>query len=309
MNLPKYLLPALLLSVPILQAQTPQSWYTVTAENTSLSVVLPAGTTYRFGDSVNNLWSNPVTVTQTVTINPVSMAGGNPFPFQDPDPGTAKELDVLQTPATQIITINNLSNVTTAALTIPAVVETPSPAQKWYTLTTESATIAVLLPAGATYRLGDYANNRWSTPITITQATTFSPVNLPSGVFPFADPDPGIAKELDVLETPSAQSVTVTNLATSPASVASVSVPGLVAPTSVGVASGATYTLTFSNFAVAPNAPQNALMVALVNAPANNANRTWEGTQMNLTMGGVTMTCTYGQTYTDGIFTLSCTVP
>jgi len=51
------------------------------------------------------------------------------------------------------------------------------------------------------------------------------------------------------------------------------------------------------------------MCVALVNAPANNANRTWEGTQMNLTMGGVTMTCTYGQTYTDGIFTLSCTVP
>ena len=50
-------------------------------------------------------------------------------------------------------------------------------------------------------------------------------------------------------------------------------------------------------------------MFAFVNQPANDANRTWEGTQMNLSIDGVTMVCTYGQTYTSGVFTLSCTVP
>ena len=50
-------------------------------------------------------------------------------------------------------------------------------------------------------------------------------------------------------------------------------------------------------------------MFAFVNAPANMANNTWEGTQMNLTFDGVTMVCTYGQTYTNEVFTLNCTVP
>jgi hypothetical protein len=310
MNLCKSFLPALLLAAPLLHAQTtaPQSWFTVTAENPSLAVVLPAGSTYRFGDSANNLWSAPITVTQATTISPVSMSGSDPFPFADPDPGAVKELDVVETSATQTIAVDNLASATVASLTVPAIVQT-APSSNWYTLTPESATIAVLLPAGATYRFGDSANNRWSTPVTVTQATTFSPVFFPDNVFPFADPDPGSAKELDILETASAQSVAVTDLSTSPASVAAVSVPGLVAPVTVGVAPGATYTLTFSNFAIAPNTTQNALMFAFVNAPASDANRTWEGTQMNVTIGGVTMVCSYGQTYTDGVFTLSCTVP
>lgn len=309
MNLRNYVVSALLLAAPILHAQTAtQTWFTVTAENPSLAVVLPAGTTYRFGDSINNVWSKSITVTQTTTLSPVSMSNGDPFPFADPDPGTVKELDVLENAATQPIAVNNLANSTSASLTVPAIVQAV-PKSNWYTLTPESATTAVLLPAGATYRFGDTANNKWSAPITVTQATTFSPVYFPNGVFPFADPDPGFAKEFDILETATAQSVTVTNLSTAPASVAVVSVPGLVAPTTVPVGPGATYTLTFSNFAIAPNSPQNALMFAFVNEPTTNANRTWEGTQMNLTIAGVTMVCSYGQTYTDGVFTLSCTVP
>lgn len=37
--------------------------------------------------------------------------------------------------------------------------------------------------------------------------------------------------------------------------------------------------------------------------------RTWEGTQMNLVIDGATMLCSYGQAYTDDVFSLSCTVP
>ena len=48
-------------------------------------------------------------------------------------------------------------------------------------------------------------------------------------------------------------------------------------------------------------------MFAFVNQPANNANNIWEGTQMNLSIDGVNLVCSYGQTYTDGVFTLSCT--
>jgi hypothetical protein len=188
---------------------------------------------------------------------------------------------------------------------------TPVPAGPvWATITPENANIAVTLPAGTTYRLGDYTNNRWSDSITVSSPTNISPVSMAgSNPFPFSDPDQGVVKELDVLETATPQTVSVTNLALSPAATVAQIVPPLVPPTAVPVTPGTTYTLTFSNFATSPAAGQNALMLALVNAPSTNANRTWEGTQMNLTIDGVTLVCTYGQTYTDGVFSLSCTVP
>jgi hypothetical protein len=69
----------------------------------------------------------------------------------------------------------------------------------WIALTSENPSVSVTLPAGATYRSGDYGNNRWSTPITLTTTTTFDPIYWLAGVFPFPDPDPGVAKEFDVL--------------------------------------------------------------------------------------------------------------
>jgi hypothetical protein len=179
----------------------------------------------------------------------------------------------------------------------------------WQTITAENTSTAVVLPAGTTYRFGDYANNKWSAPITVTEPTTFSPVSLPSGVFPFTDPDLGVVKELDVLETAAAQAILVTNLATSPATTVSQIVPPLAASTPVPLASGSAHTLTFSSFSIAPDAGSNALMLALVNEPPTMAYRTWEGTQMTLTIDGVTLTCTYGQTFTDQVFTLNCTLP
>ncbi|MDP9049313.1 MAG: hypothetical protein M3O31_01110 [Acidobacteriota bacterium] len=188
---------------------------------------------------------------------------------------------------------------------------TPAPTGPvWITISAENPNIAVALPVGTTYRFGDYANNRWSDPVTVTSPTTFSPLSMSHGdPFPFSDPDYGTVKELDVLETTSAQSISITDFTAAPATTVAQIVPPLVPPTSVPVTPGTTYTLTFSNFATSPVAGQNALMLALVNAPATNANRTWEGTQMNLTIDGVTLVCTYGQTYTDGVFSLSCTVP
>lgn len=184
----------------------------------------------------------------------------------------------------------------------------------WFTITQESATTSVTLPAGTTYRFGTancpVANNAASwTQVTVTQATTISPVSMAStDPFPFSDPCLGTVKELDVLETSAAQTISVTNTAATPATVAMV-VPSTTPSTVVNATPGSSHTLTFTNFSVAPGSSQNALMFAFVNQPANNANNIWEGTQMNLSIDGVTLTCTYGQTYTSGVFTLSCTVP
>jgi len=180
----------------------------------------------------------------------------------------------------------------------------------WATITAENPSVSVTLPAGTTYRFGDYTNNKWSDPVTVTATTTINPVSMSSGnPFPFSDPDYGTVKELDVLETTASQTIAVTNLAASPATTISQIVPPVVPPTSVPVPPGTTYTITLSNFATSPTAGQNALMLALVNAPTTLANQSWQGTQMNLTIDGVTMVCTYGQTYTSGVFSLSCTVP
>jgi hypothetical protein len=188
----------------------------------------------------------------------------------------------------------------------------PAPVQApvWMMITSESSTMSVVLPAGTTYRFGDPANNRWSTPITVNAPTTFSPVYFPDGAFPFDDPDPGTVKELDVLETSSPQAITVTDSSVAPATTVSQIVPGLTAvPTSVPVTPGTAYTVTFSNFTIAQSAAPNTPMVAFVNAPPTLANQAWQGTQLNLTIDGVTLVCASGQGSTADAVTLSCTVP
>jgi hypothetical protein len=193
-------------------------------------------------------------------------------------------------------------------LAVPALHAQTTPTPVWATITAENTSVSVTLPTGTTYRFGDYVNNKWSEPVTVYAPTTISPVSMfNSNPFPFGDPDYGTAKELDVLETTSSQSITVTNSAAG--TTVSQIVPSLTPPASVPVAPGTSYTLTFSNFSIAPGTPQNALMLALVNSPPNSANQTWEGTQMNLTIDGVTLVCTYGQTYTNAVFSLTCTVP
>ena len=160
-------------------------------------------------------------------------------------------------------------------LAVPAVhgQTTPAPTPVWATVSAESSTTSVTLPAGTTYRFGDYVNNKWSAPVTVYAATTISPISM-AGVdpFPFSDPDVGTVKELDVLDTTASQSITVANSAAG--TTVSQIVPSLTPPAVVPVTPGTSYTLTFSNFAIAPGTPQNALMLALVNAPPNAANQT-----------------------------------
>ena len=67
---------------------------------------------------------SPITVTQTTTLSPISMGGANPFPFSDPDSGTVKELDVLETVAPQTVTVVDTSATpaTTIAQVIPSLI-------------------------------------------------------------------------------------------------------------------------------------------------------------------------------------------
>ena len=184
-----------------------------------------------------------------------------------------------------------------------------TPAPVWVTITQESQTVAVVLPAGATYRFGNAADNLWSAPITVTEPTTFSPVYYPAGVFPFPDPDVGKVKELDVMEIATPQTVQVTNLAASPATSVAMVVPGLAPPTTVPMTPGTAYTLTFSGLNIPAGSGQSAPMAAFVNAPASLAWDSWQATQLTLTVDGVTMVCTLGPSYSAQAFTLNCAVP
>ncbi len=181
------------LSGPNITLATSPVWITLTNENPSVSVSLPAGATYRFGDYANNRWSTPITLGTDTTFNQVLWPAGV-FPFPDPDSGVAKELDVLMYVSTNA---PGPAQTSEDPLSGPNITLTTSPV--WITLTNENPSVSVTLPAGATYRFGDYANNRWSAPITLATDTTFNQVLWPAGVFPFPDPDSGVAKELDVL--------------------------------------------------------------------------------------------------------------
>jgi hypothetical protein len=187
---------------------------------------------------------------------------------------------------------------------------TPAP-PVWVTITAENPNIEVTLPAGTVYRFGDYINNVWSATTTAPElGATFDPLSMgvANSGFPFGDPDPGTLKELDVLEVAGTQTVTVSDLTLVPLAPVQRIIPGLAPATTLPTLPGSVHTLTFTNFTdTGTNA--SALAVALVNAPADLANQGWEGTQMELDIDGVAFVCTYGQTYTDQVFTLSCTVP
>jgi hypothetical protein len=185
----------------------------------------------------------------------------------------------------------------------------PSQVAAWVMITAESATTAVVLPAGTTYRFGDMANNRWSAAVTVAVPTTFSPVSFPASVFPFSDPDSGTVKELDVLQTTGPQTVAVMDLSEVPEAPVMQIVPGTAPPAEIPTMPGTSYTVTFAQFAFAADAGSDAPAVAFVNAPPTLANRGWEGTQLKLLIDGVTLVCTPGINATDQSVTLSCTVP
>jgi hypothetical protein len=109
---------------------------------------------------------------------------------------------------------------------------TTVPAPVWFTVATtqqQALTLSVTLPAGTIYRIGDSKNNKWCVQPVPTASITI--VDYADGLNGRpADCDPGTAKELDVQETPAAQSVTLTNSAVKPAAVTPITVPALPAP-------------------------------------------------------------------------------
>lgn len=121
---------ALLLTAS-LEAQTvvtTPTWSKVAAESATTSATLPPGTTYRFGTTLcattnAPAWSASTPVTKATAINPVSMAGANPFPFPDPCQGTTKELDVMETSTAQTIATTVAGKST--PMTVPALVPPP----------------------------------------------------------------------------------------------------------------------------------------------------------------------------------------
>jgi hypothetical protein len=196
---------ALLFIAPaVSHSQITPVWFTLLTpaqQSPSTTVSLPAGVTYRIGDSENNKWSAPVTTTAAVTI--VDYADGLDGRPADPDPGTAKEFDIQELATPQNITVNG------QAVTVPALPS--SSTLVWFTLLTpalQSLTTTVSLPAGVTYRIGDCENNKWSEPVTTAAAVTI--VDYADGLDGRpADPDPGTAKEFDIQEQATPQNITV----------------------------------------------------------------------------------------------------
>ena len=97
-------------------------WQKVATEGTSTSpgtIVLPIGSTYRLGCATGN--SAPITVTKPTTLSMFFPAGS--FPFSDPCPGVAKELDLQLTASPQVLTVNG-NTLTVAAKPLPPMLYT-----------------------------------------------------------------------------------------------------------------------------------------------------------------------------------------
>lgn len=187
-------------------------------------------------------------------------------------------------------------------------------AQTWVTVAPESTTISVALPAGATYRLGNTADNKWSASVTVSAATTINPTAYFAGQYKFPDPDPGVAKLLQVLEIATAQVVTTTNTSVTPALVTAVNIPATGSVStgpSIPVPPGQVYIVTLSNISIVSGSVD-----AMVFSPTSGMvplaqliGTLLSGIQMNMTLDGVTLQCSFGQTFTSGTSSLICAVP
>jgi hypothetical protein len=187
---------------------------------------------------------------------------------------------------------------------------TPALAQTWFKVASEVPTISLTIQAGATYRMGSAADQRWSSNQTVTTPMTIS-VFYPTMGASFPDPDPGQVKEIDVLETTAMRTVTLSDTSFSPVKVTTVTVPAL-APTvplsypPVAFTPSTVYPVAFTNILVIPNSPAAALL-DLVPIPG------WEfyaALLQNFTstfsLGGVAFNCTYGGATTTGNVNLNC---
>lgn len=149
----KLTLPLLLAST--LMAQTTQTWFKV-ADESSISVTIPAGVTWRWGTPKCGLTGAPAWSASQVgpkTINPLTMAAATTqFGVPDPCQLTAKELDILETTVVQTVTVAG------KPVTVPALLP-PPPTTTMYACT---------YPAGS-----------FTATVTSTTATSFTaPVSV-----------------------------------------------------------------------------------------------------------------------------------
>jgi hypothetical protein len=112
-------------------------------------------------------------------------------------------------------------------------------AQSWTKVADETTKGAVTLPAGSIYRYGtdtgvttlkaDCSKVNCFAQMKLDKDTTFNSLYFPNGAMGTVDPAPGLLKSLYVLQTPTAQSVTVgTSKVPVPAA------PSVTVPTSYG---------------------------------------------------------------------------
>jgi hypothetical protein len=123
MNTKKFLV--LIVMVVISTTVHAQTWFKVTSEigptaSSSNTLTLPKGTIYRFG--IGTTYCDTVTLTAATTFSPVYF---NSFPctvkgvkVADPAPNITKEVDVQETAAAQVVSLNG-GNVMVPALPAP----------------------------------------------------------------------------------------------------------------------------------------------------------------------------------------------
>jgi hypothetical protein len=200
--------------------------------------------------------------------------------------------------------------------------QTAAPAQTWIAITQESQTAGVQMPAGTTYRFGtancpagtvvngvalETATPEWAV-VTVSAPTTISPVSMGAvystgtNPFPFADPCSGTAKELDVLKTSAPQLIVTTDTSTGD----SVQLTVTALPVPPPSLTGGPHQVVLRDFHD-DGGSSSALLLWAANQPASGATQTWGGTSFTLLIDGFPLTCSYGQTYTANVFSLTCT--
>jgi hypothetical protein len=201
---------------------------------------------------------------------------------------------------------------------VPMYVTAPAPVTMpvWQSVASEGSSAAtspvVKLPAGATWRFGH--GSQWCDAQTVSAATAITvyyaavPGCTVSGIAT-TDPAPGLVKELDVEQAATAELVTVTDPSTTPATVASLTIPGGAPVTSISTLPGNAFTLGFSGFAlqqtVGAPIPVDPAVLAMVKALVDEITKF----QVTVNLGGVNFLCSSIEMSAGGDVYLTCVVP
>lgn len=152
-----------------------------------------------------------------------------------------------------------------SALLLLAALAVPARAQTWFKVATDPQWVTV---SGVSWRFG--SGTCWS-PTSTAPINTWLSNLIPNGLVA-TDPCPGVVKELDILETPAVQTVTVANVA--------VTIPAaLPQPTTLTITPNVSYT------------------VSVMNIPPAGLASPLQG-QLTIAIGSTTVSfvCTYGTT-------------